>query len=276
MNEETQAAIPQDQDEAESAPAPQGEAKEKTPGQEERADEQPEAKEPEQLAPKTDQPKGVQKRLDELRRQAGDAQRMNERLLALVEQSLLKGAPPKVETPSGPPKREDFESYEAYLEARADWKVAESVKGLERSVAEERARQAVQEREQSWRQKEAKTAERYEDYEEVTKSEELSITPVMAEAIKDSDMGPEVAYYLGKNPQDALRISQLSPAAQVRELGKIEARLELKPAVKQASKAPPPVDPVGGGKGAAANLESVSQAEYEAARKKQGAWWANR
>jgi hypothetical protein len=63
----------------------------------------------------------------------------------------------------------------------------------------------------------------------------------------------------------------------VRELGKIEARLESnKEPVKRPSKAPAPIEPIGGGKASSDDLGTMSQAQYEAMRKKQGAWWAGR
>lgn len=260
------AAVPQDQP-TESAPVTEAE-QDKPAGQEQ--PEQPKAEETEKPNPT---PKGVQKRLDELRRQAGDAQRMNERLLALMEKTLVKGEAPRAEVPSGPPKRENYESWEDYAEAKADWQIAQRLQEIEQKAEIARRQQAVQQRESTWQQREAEAAKKYEDYEDVVTAEDLSITPIMAEAIKDSDLGADVAYYLGKNPKEAERISALSPAAQVRELGKIEARLEMKPA-KTPSKAPPPIEPVGGGKaGGEPDLSRMSQAEYEAYRAKN---WAKR
>jgi hypothetical protein len=132
---------------------------------------------------------------------------------------------------------------------------------------------ACAKREETWTKKVSEASKKYDDFDEVAFAEDLPIAPAMAAAMRDSDLGPDVAYYLGKNPSEAQRISQLSPAAQVREIGKIEARLEMKP-VRQPSKAPPPIDPVGSGKGSSSvNLESMTQAEYEAYRAKT---WAKR
>lgn len=264
--ESTEAALPQEQP-AEPAPAAESEPN-KPDGQEQ--PEQPKAEASE------DKPaKGVQKRLDELRRQAGDAQRMNERLLALMEKTLVKGEAPRVQAPEGPPRREDFQDYEGYLEAKADWQVAEKLKVLETKAETYRQQQAVVQREATWEQRQQAASKKYEDFAEVALADDLTITPIMAEAMKDSDMGPDVAYYLGKNPDQAERIAKLNPAAQVREIGKIEARLEVKAEpVKRPSKAPPPIDPISSGSGSSSSLEAASQKEYEAMRKKQGAWWA--
>ena len=66
----------------------------------------------------------------------------------------------------------------------------------------------------------------------------------MAQTIQSSDIGPDMAYYLGSNPKEAERISRLSPLQQAKELGKIEAKLADNPPVKKTSNAPAPIAPV--------------------------------
>jgi hypothetical protein len=66
----------------------------------------------------------------------------------------------------------------------------------------------------------------------------------MAETIKASDLGPDLAYWLGSNPKEADRISRLSPLAQAKEIGKIEAKLSNDPPVKRTTSAPAPISPV--------------------------------
>jgi hypothetical protein len=66
----------------------------------------------------------------------------------------------------------------------------------------------------------------------------------MAETIQHSDIGPDLAYYLGSNPKDAERISRLSPFMQAKEIGRIEAKLADNPPVKKTTSAPAPISPV--------------------------------
>jgi len=66
----------------------------------------------------------------------------------------------------------------------------------------------------------------------------------MAESIRASDIGPEVAYYLGANPKEAERISRLAPIMQAKEIGRIEAKLANDPPVKRTTSAPAPISPV--------------------------------
>ena len=101
---------------------------------------------------------------------------------------------------------------------------------------------------------------------------ELPISPAVADAIMASDVAAKVVGYLGNNPEEADRISRLSPVRQIAEIGKIEDKLAAAP---QISKAPAPLKPVGGkGSAQTGNLESQSMEEYIAQRRKQGARWA--
>jgi len=91
---------------------------------------------------------------------------------------------------------------------------------------------------------EEKVRDKYDDYDQVARNPNVPITEVMAEAIYASDVGPEVAYYLGSNVKEAARISRLSPFLQAKEIGKIEAKLASDPPVKKTSNAPAPISPV--------------------------------
>jgi hypothetical protein len=58
-----------------------------------------------------------------------------------------------------------------------------------------------------------------------------------------------MALYLAEHPEELQRIDRLSPITAMRELGKIEARLEgqvAEPAAPVVSKAPPPVRSLAG------------------------------
>ena len=72
----------------------------------------------------------------------------------------------------------------------------------------------------------------------------VRITDVMAETIQSSEIGPEIAYWLGQNPKEADRISRLTPLLQAREIGKVEVRLSAEPPAKKTSSAPAPINPV--------------------------------
>jgi len=132
---------------------------------------------------------------------------------------------------------DQFESPEAYAEALAYQKAEELIAKREAAKQQSAVLESYQEREEAARDK-------YDDFEQVAYNPKLPITNVMAETIQSSDIGPELAYYLGSNPKDAERISRMSPLAQAKEIGKIEAKLAADPPVKRTTSAPAPIKPV--------------------------------
>jgi hypothetical protein len=69
---------------------------------------------------------------------------------------------------------------------------------------------------------------------------EWACSQEMGEALRVSDKGPELAYHLASNPAEAARISRLSPALQLMELGKLEAKLTAAKA-EDRNQAPTPI-----------------------------------
>jgi hypothetical protein len=132
---------------------------------------------------------------------------------------------------------EQFESPEAYAEALAYQKAEELIAKREAAKQQSQVLESYQEREEAARDK-------YDDFEQVAYNPKLPITNVMAETIQSSDIGPELAYYLGSNPKDAERISRMTPLGQAKEIGKIEAKLAAEPPVRRTTSAPAPISPV--------------------------------
>jgi hypothetical protein len=134
----------------------------------------------------------------------------------------------------------------------------------------------------AYHEREEAAREKYDDFEQVAYNQNLPITTVMAQTIQASDVGPDVAYYLGSNPREAERISRLSPYLQAKEIGKIEAKLVDNPPVKKSTNAPPPIKPVtakgssGGGYETTdpRSISSMSTSEWiEAERRRQIKQW---
>lgn len=136
------------------------------------------------------------------------------------------------------PPVEQFESPEAYADALAEKKARELVAQRDAQRHQAQVLEAYQEREEQAREK-------YDDFEQVAYNPKLPITAVMADTIRASDVGPDVAYYLGSNVKEAERIARLPPLLQAKEIGKIEAKLASDPApTRKASSAPTPISPV--------------------------------
>jgi hypothetical protein len=88
-----------------------------------------------------------------------------------------------------------------------------------------------------------KALEKYDDFEQVAYSPNVPVSDVMAQAIRASDVGPEVAYYLGLNPSEAQRISQLPPVLQAKEIGRLEVKVTAEPPARRVTNAPAPIQP---------------------------------
>jgi len=139
--------------------------------------------------------------------------------------------------PADIPPAEQFESPEAYAEALALRKAEELIAQREQAKQQAALLESYHEREEEARNK-------YEDFEQVAYNPQLRITEVMAQTIQASDVGPDVAYYLGANPKEADRISRLSPYLQAKEIGRIEAKIAAEPPAKKTTSAPAPIKPV--------------------------------
>lgn len=105
--------------------------------------------------------------------------------------------------------------------------------------------------------------EKFADYDAVARNPNTPITTAMADIIRDSDVGPDLAYHLGKNVTEAARIAALPTTRQAVELGKLEARITApKPLPKQP---PEPVSPVSAiAAGGRKDPGKMSFAEYKA------------
>ena len=145
------------------------------------------------------------------------------------EQQVMKAAPTA--------SVDQYESPEAYAEALAYQKAEELIAKRESAKQQSAVLESYHDREEEARSK-------YDDFEQVAYNPKLPITNVMAETIQSSDIGPELAYYLGSNPKEADRISRMTPLVQAKEIGKIEAKLASDPPVKRTTSAPAPISPV--------------------------------
>ena len=153
------------------------------------------------------------------------------------EQTQRQAEAQTLRAPANVPPVDQFESPEAYADALAYQKAEQLL------AQREEARQQSEILE-SYHEKEEEARTKYDDFEQVAYNPKLPITNVMAQTIQASDIGPEVAYYLGANPKEADRISRLAPIMQAKEIGRIEAKLATDPPVKRTTSAPAPISPV--------------------------------
>lgn len=149
---------------------------------------------------------------------------------------------------------------------RAAGAVRQELLNEQQAQAEQRAMQL---REATWTQRVQEFKERAPDFEKVALDDSVPCSQAMAALIKESDHGPEVAYWLGSNRDVAARIASLHPVQAALEIGRIEARVSA-PTAPRFTQAPPPVKTVGNSGAPARDIHVVgntgSYKDYEAAR----------
>lgn len=169
------------------------------------------------------------------------------------------------------PDRAKYEDDTEYLADLSAWKTEERIlarqaKTHETNTSTARA-DAAEAGMKLFRERALALVDTYPDIEaKVFNDQSLPMSAVMAETLMASEKGPEVAYYLSANREEAQRIKSMSPLAAAAALGRLEAKLSL-PKPRTETKAPPPPATVSGTvRGPAKKLEDMSMAEYRKAR----------
>lgn len=195
-----------------------------------------------------DQPKpkkqSVQDRIDELTRDKHAERRAREaaeRRLAELEarvQPKTHNDQPQEDAEPDPAAYKYGETDPGYIRDLGKFTARQEFLRL---AAERERETAIRTVEQTWEQRQAEFAKAKPDFYDVMNGDWVC-TPAMADTIRTSDDGAAVAYHLAQNPAEARRIAALNPLAQVREIGKLEARLSAPPPpqTKTVSDAPPP------------------------------------
>lgn len=245
-------------------------------------------------ASETTEPKearGVGKRLKELVKQREEAESKleAERTERIRLQAALdaRTAEPVDDDPAPvQPKRDDFSDPDAYDAAflkyarqdaaREARREARREVNLAQAEANAKAQQdAIDAGErvarEAYTERKTKVMEKYADFNEVAETPDVQVSVPMAHAIINSPDGPEIQYYLGKNPAEAKRIMQLSPPLQLMELGLISAQLRAPTQAKTSiSSAPKPIKPINGSQESHSKTpDEETMEEYGARRKKE-------
>jgi hypothetical protein len=229
----------------------------------------------------------VQPRIDELTRKV----RENEREAAYWRARAEAAAAPPKEAPKKPTP-DQFDDYGAYVEAlteyKADEKVNTALDAREKAATEKKQAET---RVTTWNERVIEARKSIPDYDTVMAASEVPIAEHVLDELRDSELGPQLAYHLDKNPDVAEKLNTMNPRQAAREIGRLEAKLmstvsaspdpkvddpkEEPPAPKvKTTNAPPPVKPVGQGRSTAVDLSKASMDDYVKQRAAQGATWA--
>lgn len=186
------------------------------------------------------------------------------------------------------PQEETFESHKDYVKALAKWTYEQEKAQDQQKSKEAQAKDAYQSQIKQHNERVAKHKESSPEYQQVVEEfieehGDVRFSPGLQQAVFDSELGPAIIEQLLRAPDEFKRINELTPLAAAREIGKIEARLDVKSSSKKETKtttnAPAPLKPVGGGSSAPKKsiFNAETQAEYERIRmedmsKRRSAW----
>jgi|ERR1035441_7311549 ATP-dependent 26S proteasome regulatory subunit len=152
----------------------------------------------------------------------------------LAEDRRARDKEPKVERPIKPQFGDlDGETWlqfetrqDEYLQKMIDYRLAEDRRIREHERVKAKTDAANKRIEESWHERVETAKSRHADFAEVAFTKDLPISPVMDGFILDSDIGPEILYYLAQHLDDGKAIAAMLPYKAARALVLIEKFLE--------------------------------------------------
>lgn len=200
----------------------------------------------------------LEKRLSKERRKREDDRREKEYWRSeALKRSQQPDPKPAQEQPkpvdASEPKREQYDSIEAFIEARAEWRADQAVEkrfAKEREEAERtRTTEAQRKAADAFKARTKELAKDLPDFDEVmaeaTSDPDSPVSRLFADPINECENPSAILYHLAKNADEAERIASLPLQKQAREIWALETKLKALP-VKKPSGAPAPINPLGG------------------------------
>jgi hypothetical protein len=215
------------------------------------------------------------------REKAAKQRLADERNTALTELQQMQAARQKVLDAA----KAEKEPTETDYPDPFDFQTAKMLWGIEQKLARRDAKQVeeaadavkskVQEIDQqeraviaeAWAAQVAEAKTRYADFEKVAHF--APISDDVAKLVAASDVGADLAYHLGQNPAVARALSSMPLVEAARELGRMEARLQV-PKPQTVTNAPEPITPVRGGASVGRDPAKMSYLEFKAYREAGG------
>lgn len=192
----------------------------------------------------------ITKQREEARKEAQterEARQALEARLAALERQPAPQAPKVDEEPQPSQFNDAFEYAKALAEYTADKRIGE----MRKQDAE--AKEAIERQKviETWASKVQAAKASLPDFDDIVASSDVVVNDDIRDAILESDVGPQILYHLAENEDVAKKIAGLSAKQALREIGKLEARFEVKetapePKTIARSKAPAPIQPLRG------------------------------
>jgi hypothetical protein len=192
------------------------------------------------------------KHRDEARQEAERERQAREAVEAKLRDLEAKASPQKSDEPDPKPNPAQFNDALEYAEALAEWTTDRRMRERDQAELARKAQEEQSRMRQEFQKRLDVAKQGMPDYEEMIASSDVSVSQPVTDAIIESDVGPQVLYYLAENPDFTRALAEKSITAQLRAIGRLEAKFEkteaAKPSVKEPvakrSNAPAPINPL--------------------------------
>ena len=183
-------------------------------------------------------------------------------------------------TGEAPPERSDFKNPEEFRDAVDTYR--DKIRGPKALLDQAEKDQGKAEAEynkalvETWNDKVDEAVKDMPDYEKVVKAANIPMKAGVLKAVMRSPVGPQIAYYLANNQEEAHELISLTVEEQILEIGRLESKVQtgrkVAPDTKEkASPNPPTGSKVIGDKAPTKKSpENMSLEDYAAWRKKGG------
>jgi len=194
------------------------------------------------------------KQREEARKEAQREREQREALEARLKALEQSSQPQKASVePEDEPQPHQFSDAFEYAKALAEFTAEKALKERDRQEVERKAAEERQKVMEQFKAMAASWARSFFAAILMIQSSDVVVTDPVRDAILESDIGPQILYHLAENPEIAEKLANSSVASALRQLGKLEAKLEKaveeqpekpsKPVVKK-SNAPEPIKPL--------------------------------
>jgi hypothetical protein len=216
----------------------------------------------------------LNKRFDKVTQRAKDAEARAadlEKRLRDIESRQAAPAPEPVKERdvNAKPQAHQFNDAFEYAEALAEWSAENALKQRDVEEAQRKAQKAQEKVAQEWAKKIEKAKTDLPDFDAMVQSSTVAVSDEIRDSILESDVGPQLLYFLASDEEFADKLTKMPTAKALREIGRLEARFEQgsKPKAREEKparevKAPEPIKPLTGGKNVAQDVLVDTNGEY--------------
>jgi hypothetical protein len=231
-------------------------------------------------------PRGsAQERIEELVTERNAYRKYGEHLLATIEELKAKPAVKTTDAPAAattadsgdePPTLEQHQfDPVAFSKAQSKWLKDQVTKQVSETLAAERGQQASVSANAKFIEREAVARKEYKDFDIMTSKNPNfpKFAPEASNLIVGSEIGPKIAYEIGKDPALSARIEKMTATQQIATIGRIEGTILARttaaptkgaPPKKTVTKAPPPPTPIKGGSNPQKSIAEMGMEEWVA------------